>query len=282
MNLSVGSTPVATHDSGASVPAQLSPRPYLHPVRTLAGTEVTETFPDDHRHHLGVSVTLADVAGTSFWGGRTFTRDRGSVMLDNHGRQEHLAWAELSADRTTELLSWTDPEGTELLHEERTLRALPLDATTWVLDVRSTLRNTSGRELGIGSPATNGRPGAGYGGVFWRAPIGEQPPAVTGPDGMSGEADLHGSRARWLALTSTSSTTAPGSTWTLLFLQPGPRTDPWFLRAKEYPGLCPAPAWDTRLDLAEGQALELGLRTAVTDGPVTDHEALAGAVAALA
>lgn len=186
MNLSVGRTPVATHDSGDRVPAELSPRPYLHPVRTLAGTEVTETFPDDHRHHLGVSVTLADVAGTSFWGGRTFTREHGSVMLDNHGRQEHLAWDDRSAGWTTELLSWVSPEGTELLREERTTRALPLDSTTWVLDLRSSLRNTSGRELGIGSPATNGRPGAGYGGVFWRAPIGDQPPTVTGPDGMSG------------------------------------------------------------------------------------------------
>ena len=278
MNLSVGRTPVATRNSGDHVPAELSPRPYLHPVRTLAGAGVTEAFPDDHPHHLGVSVTLADVAGTSFWGGRTFTRDRGSVMLDNHGRQVHLAWAERSAERTTELLSWTDPEGAELLREERTLRALPLDATTWVLDLRSSLHNTSGRELGIGSPATNGRPGAGYGGVFWRVPIGDQPPTVTGSDGMSGEEDLHGSRARWLAL---SSTTAQGSVWTLLFLQPGPRTDPWFLRAKEYPGLCPAPAWDTRLDLPTGRTLELGLRTAVTDGPVTDPETLAGAVAAL-
>ncbi|WP_017586494.1 DUF6807 domain-containing protein [Nocardiopsis ganjiahuensis] len=278
MNLSVGHTPVATHNSGESVPSELSPRPYLHPVRTLAGTEVTETLPADHRHHLGVSVTLADVSGTSFWGGRTFTREHGSVMLDNHGRQTHLSWADHAPDRTTELLSWTDREGTELLREERTLRALPLDATTWVLDLRSSLRNTSGRELGIGSPATNGRPGAGYGGVFWRAPIGDRPPSVTGPDGMSGEDALHGSSARWLALASTASHDSP---WTLLFLRTGPRTDPWFLRAREYPGVCPAPAWNTRQVLPAGQTLELGLRTAVTDGSVTDHEALANAVAAL-
>lgn len=279
MNLSVGHTLVATHNSGNSVPAELSPRPYLHPVRTLAGVEVTETLPDDHRHHLGVSVTLADVSGTSFWGGRTFTREHGSVMLDNHGRQKHLAWDDSSAERSAETLSWTGPEGTELLREERTLAALPLNSTTWVLDLRSSLRNTSGRELDIGSPATNGRPGAGYGGVFWRAPIGERPPSATGPDGMSGEEALHGSQARWLAL---SSTTAHGSPWTLLFLQTGPRRDPWFLRVKEYPGLCPAPAWDTPLSLAANQTLELGLRTAVVDGPVTDHEALADAVAALA
>ncbi|MGW5878151.1 DUF6807 domain-containing protein [Nocardiopsis terrae] len=279
MNLSLGHTLVATHHSGTSVPTELSPRPYLHPVRTLAGTEVTETGPADHRHHLGVSVTLADVSGTSFWGGRTFTREHGSVMLDNHGRQEHLSWGECSADRTVEVLSWTDPEGTELLREHRTVRALALDAKTWVLDLHSSLRNTSGRELGIGSPATNGRPGAGYGGVFWRAPIGDLPPSVTGPDGATGEEALHGSHARWLALSSTASPEAP---WTLLFLQPGPRTDPWFLRAEEYPGVCPAPAWDTRLRLGADRTLELGLRTAVTDGPVTDHEALATAVAALA
>jgi hypothetical protein len=278
VNLSVGRTTVATRDSGESVPDALSPRPYLHPVRTLAGVEVTETLPADHRHHLGVSVTLADVSGASFWGGRTFTREHGSVMLDNHGRQEHLAWVEQSAERSTEELSWTGPEGSELLREKRTLRALPLDATTWVLDLRTTLRNTSGRALVIGSPATNGRPGAGYGGVFWRAPIGEHPPTVTGADGMSGEQALHGSRARWIAL---SSDPSHGPAWTLLFLQTGPRRDPWFLRAQEYPGLCPAPAWDTRLSLAEGQSLELGLRTAVTDGPVSDHEALASAVSAL-
>ena len=276
MNLSVGHTVVATRNSGESVATELSPRPYLHPVRTLAGVEVTETRPADHRHHLGVSVTLADVSGASFWGGTTFTRDRGPVVLDNHGRQEHLSWSDRRPDRATELLTWTGPEGNELLREERALRALPLDDTTWVLDLRSSLRNTSGTELSIGSPATNGRPGAGYGGVFWRAPIGDLPPTVTGPDATSGETALHGSRARWLAL---SGTTADHARWTLLFHQPGPRTDPWFLRAEGYPGVCPAPAWDTPVRLPSGQTLELGLRTAVVDGPVADHEALAEAVA---
>ncbi|MFD6948592.1 oxidoreductase [Nocardiopsis sp. TSRI0078] len=250
------------HD-GTDIEQTLSPRPYLHPVRTRSGTEVTEQRPADHLHHFGLSVAVPDVSGVSFWGGRTFTRDRGSVLLDNHGRQRHLSWLELGEDRRVELLSWTGPDGAELLREERTVRAAGLDEHTWVLDVRTDLRNTSGRELSIGSPATNGRPGAGYGGLFWRAPVTDTPPAVTGDGGLRGEEALHGSRAAWLAMAGTN---RDGGRWTLLFLQPGEHTDPWFLRAEEYPGVGPSLAWDTRLPLPEGGRLQRRLRVAVRDG----------------
>ncbi|WP_159944491.1 MULTISPECIES: PmoA family protein [unclassified Nocardiopsis] len=250
------------HD-GTDIEPTLSPRPYLHPVRTLAGTAVTELRPADHLHHLGVSVAVPDVSGTSFWGGRTFTRDRGSVLLDNHGRQNHVSWLEQSPHRRVQALSWTDPGGVELLAEERTLHALGLDEHTWVLDVRVRLRNTARRDLSIGSPATNGRPGAGYGGLFWRAPVAEAPPRVLGADGLEGEKALHGSRAPWLAL---SGTDRAGARWTLLLLQPGEHTDPWFLRAEEYPGVGPALAWDERLPVPEGALLERRLRVAVRDG----------------
>ena len=48
---------------------------------------MTEIAPADHLHHVGVSLAPADVDGTSYWGGRTYVRDVGSTMLDNHGRQ---------------------------------------------------------------------------------------------------------------------------------------------------------------------------------------------------
>ncbi|WP_150240021.1 DUF6807 domain-containing protein [Nocardiopsis quinghaiensis] len=261
-----GRTLAVLHD-GTDIEPALSPRPYLHPVRTRAGTVVTEQRPADHLHHFGMSVAVPDVSGISFWGGRTFTRDRGSVLLDNHGRQRHLSWLELGEDRRVELLSWTDPEGAELLREERTVRASGLDEHTWVLDVRTDLRNTSGRELSIGSPATNGRPGAGYGGLFWRAPLAATPPAVTGDGGLRGEEALQGSRAEWLAMAGTGE---DGGRWTLLFLQPGGHTDPWFLRAEEYPGVGPALAWDARLPLPEGERLQRRLRVAVCDGHPDD------------
>ncbi|MEV6820425.1 PmoA family protein [Nocardiopsis dassonvillei] len=287
---------------GTDIEPTLSPRPYLHPVRTLAGVPVTEERPADHLHHFGVGVAVPDVSGVSFWGGRTFTRDRGSVLLDNHGRQRHVSWLELAADRRVEALSWTGPDGAEMLSEERTVRAAGLDGRTWVLDVRTQLRNTSGRDLSIGSPATNGRPGAGYGGLFWRAPVAATPPAVVGAGGLEGEKALHGSRAEWLALVggggegavaagaaagegaggrgaqgggaaaggaeggAADADEAVGGGWTLVFLQPGEHTDPWFLRAEDYPGVGPALAWDTRLPLPEGGRLERRLRVAVRDG----------------
>jgi hypothetical protein len=278
VDLVLGTAVLASRQDGTDIEPVLSPRPYLHPVRTKAGTVVTEERPADHLHHFGVSAAVPDVSGTSFWGGRTFTPDRGSVLLDNHGRQEHVSWQAREADRHVEVLSWTDPAGAELLREERTTRARDLDERTWVLDVSVRLRNTSGRDLSVGSPATNGRPGAGYGGLFWRAPHAPTPPVCTGPDGLEGEKALHGSRAAWLSLAGT----ADGAPWTLVFLQPGPDTDPWFLRVQEYPGVGPALAWDTRLPLPEGSVLSRGLRTVVHDGHAADPAALAKAALALA
>ncbi|TDQ45502.1 DUF6807 domain-containing protein [Actinorugispora endophytica] len=263
---------VADYDSGATVDPVLSPRPYLHPVRTLAGTVVTETLPEDHLHHLGVSVAVPDVSGTSFWGGRTFTPDRGSVLLDNHGRQQHVEWLAEADSARTELLSWTDTSGAEMLSEERVLAALSVDARTWALDLTTRLRNTSGRDLSIGSPATNGRPGAGYGGFFWRAPVAAHPPRCFGP-GLEGEEALHGSRADWLALAGY----AGDAPWTLVFLQDGPERDPWFLRAGDYPGVGASLAWDARLPLPAGGLIARRTVTLVADGHPSDVASLVAA-----
>ncbi|MFD3683712.1 PmoA family protein [Nocardiopsis sp. NPDC058631] len=276
-SLSLNGAVLALQRDGTDIDPRLSPRPYLHPVRTRGGTEVTEHLPADHLHHLGVGVAVPDVSGVSFWGGRTFVRDQGSVLLDNHGRQEHVAWPVEEDGERVEELSWTGPDGGEMLRERRTTRALEVDARTWALDLRVELANTSGRELSIGSPATNGRPGAGYGGLFWRAPLGTEPPAVTGAGGLRGEQALHGSRAEWLALAGTDGSGAP---WTLVFVQPGEHRDPWFLRASDYPGVGPALAWEERLPLPEGGRLERRLRVAVHDGHPADAGDLARAIGA--
>ncbi|MGH3390713.1 MAG: DUF6807 family protein, partial [Actinomadura sp.] len=39
------------------------PKPYLHPVRTLAGDVVTGYRPHDHRWHKGVQMTASHVSG---------------------------------------------------------------------------------------------------------------------------------------------------------------------------------------------------------------------------
>ncbi|MFC7331121.1 PmoA family protein [Marinactinospora rubrisoli] len=263
---------LATHHDGADLDPLLSPRPYLHPVRTLGGTTVSEFQPEDHAHHLGVGVAVADVAGANFWGGRTFVRDRGSTMLANHGRQEHVSWDRRADDGYVQRLAWRGPDGTVLLEERRTVRAVPVAAPgggAWALDIDVRLRNSAGRPLRIGSPATNGRPGAGYGGFFWRAPLGKEPPRCLGP-GLEGEEALHGTRAPWLAM----SGAAPGdgAPWTLVFLAFPPDPDPWFLRAGQYPGVGAALAWDRPLWLDTGGWLRRRTATVVLDG----HPAPAG------
>src|SRR5215469_16548570 len=48
-----------------------SPRPYFHPLKTLAGNEVTTFRPHDHFWHVGLSMTSANLSGQNFWGGKT-------------------------------------------------------------------------------------------------------------------------------------------------------------------------------------------------------------------
>ncbi|CAM5304234.1 hypothetical protein SNARM312S_07222 [Streptomyces narbonensis] len=82
----------------------------------------------------------------------------------------------------------------------------------------------SGRDLSVGSPATNGRPGAAYGGFFWRAPKEAAVPVVFGAEsGADDEESVHGARSDWVALA--------GEGWTLVFAgaTETTRRDPWFV-----------------------------------------------------
>ncbi|MFI8418835.1 PmoA family protein [Streptomyces sp. NPDC085479] len=249
--------------------ADHSPRPYLHPVTTLAGRAVTEVLPEDHVHHLGVSVAVPDVDGRNFWGGRTFVRGRGSVELDNHGVQRHDGFKLCDPDGFVEELSWT-AGGERLLAEHRTVAAVALTGTAWALDLTFSVANVSGRDLSIGSPATNGRPGAAYGGFFWRAPKEAAAPEVFGP-AADGEEAVHGARADWVAMA--------GDGWTLVFAgaTAPTRRDPWFVRAAEYPGVGSSLAYEERLAVPAGETFVRRVVTVVADGRL-DRDAAAALV----
>ncbi|MFF9143310.1 PmoA family protein [Streptomyces sp. NPDC014861] len=244
-----------------------SPRPYLHPVTTLAGRTVTEALPEDHVHHLGVSVAVPDVDGRNFWGGRTFVRGRGPVELDNHGAQRHDGFKLCDPDGFVEELSWT-AGGERLLAEHRTVAAVALTDTAWALDLTFSVANVSGRDLSIGSPATNGRPGAAYGGFFWRAPKEAAAPEVFGPAGH-GEEAVHGARADWVAMA--------GDGWTLVLAGATgtTRRDPWFVRAAEYPGVGSSLASGERLAVPAGGTFVRRVVTVVADGRLDRDEASA-------
>ena len=247
---------VARYVCTPRLPGSVAPRPYLHPVTTLAGIPVTGFRPGDHRHHLGASLAVPLLNGTNFWGGRTFLAGRGPVGLDNHGRQRHEGWLRREPDRLLQRLTWLGRDGAPLATEERALTARPLTAAAWVLWIDFTLRAPAGHPLTIESPASRGRAGAGYGGFFWRAPAGDGPVRAFAGPGANG---LHGSRLPWVALTGGPAATA----WTLIFLA---GDDPWFVRAEEYAGVCPALAWDRPLLVAAGEALTRRVGVIAVDG----------------
>ncbi|MEU1012674.1 PmoA family protein [Streptomyces sp. NPDC005890] len=275
----VAGRPVGRYVTRPELPARLAPRPYLHPVTTLAGTAVTEVSPADHAHHLGVGVAVPDVEGHNFWGGRTFVRDRGPTELDNHGAQRHTGFQLRDPDGFVEELRWV-AAGAELLRERRTVAATGLTDRAWALDFTFSLTNVTAAPLSIGSPATNGRPGAAYGGFFWRARKEAAAPEVFTAD-RDGETGVHGTRADWLALAGRGSPHSNGAEggggWTLVFAgaTEDTRRDPWFVRAAEYPGVGSSLAHSGRLTVAPSGTVVRRIVTVVADGALARDEAAA-------
>jgi len=268
LELQVRARTVATYVVVPDVDPRNSPRPYLHPVRTLRGVPVTDTLPEDHPWHLGVSVTMQDVCGTNLWGGRTYVRDTGYTWRDDHGRIVHDAWLQRATDRFRQRLRWCDPAGATLLTEERAIvaREVPGRDDAWLLDVDYTLTAPPGRDISLGSPATNGRPGgAGYGGFFWRMAPGI-PQTFT--ESVDGEDKVNGSTEPWVALTGRGPGNEP---YTLVFAGLGDG-DHWFVRTGIYPGVCVALAFERPLRLPAGASLRRRHGVLIADAELTRDE----------
>jgi hypothetical protein len=276
VELRVGDRTVAEYVVRPDLDPRLSPRPYLHPVRTLGGVVVTDALPADHRWHLGASLAVADVSGTNLWGGRSYLPGTGYTWRDDHGRIVHVGFDTRADDHLVQRLRWCDPAGETLLHERRHLRVRPVLGwpEAWMLDLRYALTAPPDRAIELGSPATNGRPGgAGYGGFFWRAAPGSGPPRVFTATADREEV-VNGSRQRWVALVSP----APAR-FSLVFvgLAAGDR---WFVRSAGYPGVCAAFAFERPRVIGAGATMTGRHQVLVGDGAVSAAEA-ARMVAAL-
>lgn len=255
-SLRIGTREVAEYCDGQDLPAELSPRPYLHPVRTLAGQTLTEVAPADHRHHHGVSNAVVEINGSMFWGGGSYVHPDGYRMLDNHGRQ--VGGPVDATDHTiTQQVEFLDTGGQHLLTEQRRITAEPLPAWDgWALSWHSRM-SADTADLTFGSPATRGRVGAGYGGLFWRV-SGDQLPTTAQVDGGG---EPLGSTSPWLLLTQD----RPTGPVSLLLTQPHTQVLPWFVRTSGYVGAGPAVAWQTPRHLAHGEQLDLHLTGALLD-----------------
>ncbi|PRB44888.1 oxidoreductase [Arthrobacter sp. MYb23] len=274
-SLSVNGIPVATLQDGTRIRPTSSPRPYLHPVRTLAGTVVTDHIPEDHVWHLGAGVALQDVDGINFWGGRTYTRAAGAYIW----RKDHGSIVTESVDHgdglRREQLSWLGPDHTPVLREQREWRWAAVGNSTWKLTLDFTLESATGQPVLLGSPGSNGRPQGGYGGFFWRLPkVGAA--TIWTPEAR-GEDAVHGTAAPWLAWSGTfDAGTASaaqvtgdpglGHPATLVFLASPQATDPWFVRHSGYPGVGLSLAWDAPVTTEPGRPVHRTVTVLVTDG----------------
>lgn len=264
--LLAGGTLLAVAASGSSMPPVHSPRPHLHPVRSLAGRAMTVTNPTDHRHHFGLSLTVPDVNGTTYWGGRTYVEGRGSTLLDNHGVQESLRESLDPAGRElSSRVQWRAHDGSGLLDEQRHLGSYALPGPRgWGLRWRSRLRPVAD-PVTFTSPANRGRLGAGYGGLFWRLPHADEVQVLV--EGGRGEAAAHGSRSPFVIIQR-----RHGTTWSSLLMvqdeEAQGRLDPWFVRISDYIGTGSSLAWDAPRRLDRGAHLDVVVRTAVFDHPV--------------
>ncbi|MFE4197179.1 DUF6807 family protein [Paenarthrobacter sp. NPDC056912] len=271
----VNGTRVASVQDGSQIRPTSSPRPYLHPVRTLSGTVVTDHVPEDHVWHLGTGVAIQDVDGINFWGGRTYTRDAGAyVWREDHG---HIV-TESAEDRDglrLEQLAWIGPDGTAILREQRQWRWSAVGHSAWKLTLDFTLESATGQPVLLGSPGSNGRPQGGYGGFFWRLPkVGD---ATIWTPHARGEDAVHGGVASWLAWSGTFDAGASGEGHvagdpglghpaTLVFLASPRAADPWFVRHSGYPGVGLSLAWDAPVTTEPGLPVQRSVTVLIADG----------------
>ncbi|MDX8051691.1 PmoA family protein [Lentzea sp. BCCO 10_0798] len=263
LTASVGDVEIFRYVHRPSTPAFEGPKPYLHPVRTLAGDVVTAFRPHDHRWHKGVQMTATDVSGENFWGGVTYVRDRGYAALSNVGTMRHEEF-EVDGARFDERLSWFTEEGERWVGESRSFAVRDVEDDSWTLEFATTLTNLRAEPLVFGSPTTNGRELAGYTGFFWRGPRSFTDGTVIAADGGAGQ-EMMGKAARWLAFIGRHDEVDRSST--LLFLDhPDNKNTHWFVRSTPFAAVNPSFAFHDTVELAPGATLTLRYRLVVADG----------------
>jgi len=251
-------TEVATVLDGAGTIPTSVPRPYLHPVRTLAGVVVSAHHPPDHDWHCGVGPAIPDVGGVNCWGGRTYVHGEGYVWRDDHGTVT-VERETVEGHMHTIEAWWRGPDGRPRLHEDRTTSTRSLGPDAWELRTTSSFSTPGDTDVLLGGPGSNGRVGAGYGGFTWRLPpctdVEVSTPTATG------ESAVHGSVAPWVAWRAD----VEGRPVTIALEALGHR-DPWFVRVAEYPAIASALAWSTPATVCPGVPLVRAFRAVVADG----------------
>ncbi|SDH06525.1 PmoA family protein [Nonomuraea jiangxiensis] len=267
--VTAGDVELFTYVYRPDTPVLESPKPYLHPVRTLGGALVSLFRPHDHVWHKGIAWSLPHVGEHNFWGGPTYVQGE-YVQLDNNGSATHREMTTLAArDGRVELghtLGWTAQAGDPVIEERRALTALLVDDATWALLFDTAMTNVSGGTIDFGSPTTKGRENAGYGGLFWRGPRSFTNGVIQSPGGAGGD-ELRGTRAEWFGFRGRHDETGEHSTIVMVDDTANPRHPPqWFARSEQFACLCPAPFFSEEVPLPDGETMRFRYAVLIADG----------------
>lgn len=244
-----------------TTPAAESPRPYAHPVNTLAGELLTNFRPNDHPWHHGLSFTIGCLGEFNFWGGGSYRPEGGYRCRNDYGVQRHVAWVEQNAGRLVHTLEWrVAATGALLLTEKRTLTFARESAQSWSLRWAAALQNVSGGPLPLGNyHSSHGLVGSHYTGLQFRGTrdlLDEHGDATVGifaDGGLTGEKSVHGTSGPWMEWRAQKDTSLRRVT--VRFANHGAPVH-WFLR-RNNPLAALAFQYDRDLSLAPGATLEI-------------------------
>ncbi|HEY8980948.1 MAG TPA: PmoA family protein [Streptomyces sp.] len=250
-----------------------APKPYIHPLRTLAGDVVTDYRPNDHRWHKGLSLTASHLSGANLWGGNSYVHGEGYLAIPERvGSMRHVAFDEVSAADgrvvIAERLTWHPYDGELWAEETRRVEVHDVDpdSRSWALTWTSAITNRRTEPLLFGSPTTAGREMAGYTGLFWRGPRAFRDGRIIGPHGEGPE--LMGTQGEWLALSGEHDGTDGHATVVLVHAPENAGGHPahWFVRNEPFAAMAPSWAFFEELELPPGETLTRRYRVVVADG----------------
>jgi len=264
VTVSAGGSILLRYVYAPATPHGEAPRPYAHPVNSLAGDTLSGFRPNDHPWHHGLSLTFTRVDGVNFWGGPTWLAADGYRWRDDHGEQRHLEWLELTAARLSHTLAWRAAKTGETLLTETRALSIVVAADRWTLDWSSRLVNATGRSLPLGHYASAGLAGSHYTGLQFRGARGlldehgDDSIRICSEGGGTGEKAVHGTPARWMEWHTQSDETLRR---TVIRFENPAAPIPWFVR-RGYPLAAFAPHRDRGPELAPGASLNLDHRLA--------------------
>ncbi|GAB2822366.1 DUF6807 domain-containing protein [Streptomyces daliensis] len=254
-------------------------KPYVHPLRTLAGRTVSGYRPNDHRWHKGLQMTASHVSEQNFWGGNSYIHGQGYLPIHERvGSMRHDGFTSFEATRDrldfTESLTWVEHGGQEWARESRTVAVHSADAEAgaYAIDWSIRLTNIRDETLHFGSPTTAGREMAGYTGLQWRGPRDFTGARVLTPEGPSTDQETMGKPASaypWIAVVGEHDDVDAHSTLAFAHAPENAgahHASHWFVRSEPIPSVAFSWAFFEEFPLEPGETFAYRYRVVVADG----------------